>query len=361
VPFELKVYIIVRSDPIVPTPDNIYTYAQLTWNDYPISGGKSYMEVFPGTPYSWNNNADIDLSAYALVATPGNAEVRVQSYTLEKQYVGYENIGSFTNQSLSTTSDVEFKSVTTSNIAVGPDAGGRAEIRADAGPGGVTYQVYGGIDNVSSGIAMLGDTRSDIQLVSNGIDEIGFASTAGQPTYSLYRDCTEDRLRINRGSDTLVQFQPSKMMLADNTTIQLGDTSSTDVGKCVSMLFVANAAIQSGRVVKIVDAGGQARVQVKAALDPDSVGVVGVTMSSTTAAGQDISVCVGGVFNACVANGATVSIGNLVEKTDIAGQDGKVWTAPAGAGSLGIALNTVTGDVGGTQFIRGVFVKNEVF
>ena len=183
VPFELKVYFVVRSDPIVPTPDNVYTYAQLTWNDYPISAGKSYMEVFPAPPYSWNNSADVDVSAYALVATPGNAEVRVQSYTLEKQFVGYENIGSFTNQSLSTTSDVQFKSVTVPGtsgdinlFSSGRITGSRLDIANTTGDAIIAMQApagnnvtwsSGGTTNNDASVGLLANNRAFMTLGGN--------------------------------------------------------------------------------------------------------------------------------------------------------------------------------------------------
>ena len=225
---------------------------------------------------------------------------------------------------------------------------------------------------------MLGDLRSDILLVSNVESDVGFASTVGQPTYSLYRDSTEDQFRIKRATDTLLTFNATetkidqnllvtgsssfdgKMTLNDDNTIQLGNTSAPDVAKCVSMLFVANAAIGIGRIVKVVEVGGLARIDVVLPLDPDATGVIGVTMSETTAAGQDISVCIGGVFNACVANGATVTVGDTIEKTDIIGQGGKVWSG-AGQGTVGVALTGGTGNIAGTVFVRGIFVKNEVF
>jgi hypothetical protein len=67
------------------------------------------------------------------------------------------------------------------------------------------------------------------------------------------------------------------------------------------------------------------------------------------------------MFNACVSQGATVNIGDLIEKTDAIGQDGKVWTAAAGQGTVGVALTGGTGDAVGSVFVRGIFVKNEVF
>jgi hypothetical protein len=403
------------------------------------------MEVFPGVPYSWNNSADIDLSAYALVATPGNAEVRVQSYTLEKQFVGYENIGTFTNQSLGTTSDVQFKTVeigtapntftlpaadgTTGQVIVTDGIGNTSwETPASGNPfnqnlntfndpsfntlttdqtiynetgvtqwkcgieNGTQYHIanqagedairilqnklssFAGSINVNStDIALFSPGSSDVasyrnsQVSDNAVMQLGTLDT-GTSSWAMRMDAGSDefKLRSGIGEDAITASSsgrvtfPNGVVTADNTTIQLGSTSDVNSMKCVSMLFVANAAIGSGRVVKIVNVGGQARVEVVTAGDPDSEGVIGITMSSTTAAVQDISVCIGGVFNACVSLGATINVGDHIEKTDTPGQDGKLWSAVAGIGTIGVALTGGTGDAAGSVFVKGLFIKNEV-
>ena len=151
VPFELKVYFVVRADPALPTLNNVYTYAQLMWSEYPTLEGKSYMEVFPAPAYAWDNTGDIDLSAYGLVVNPGDAEVRVESF--EKQFVGYETTGSVTNQELNTTSHVTFRNLeahgelsigdpaNSSNIYTLPsnDTGRRNDALVSDGSGTVTW------------------------------------------------------------------------------------------------------------------------------------------------------------------------------------------------------------------------------
>jgi hypothetical protein len=112
VPFELKVTFSVRADTLIPTVGNVHTSALLTWSDYPVTMAKtSILQVYPGPDIAWDNTADIALSAYGLIVSNGDAEVRVQSYILQKQFVGYETSGTFTDQGLHTSDDVQFRSV----------------------------------------------------------------------------------------------------------------------------------------------------------------------------------------------------------------------------------------------------------
>ena len=153
-----------------------------------------------------------------------------------------------------------------------------------------------------------------------------------------------------------------KAQTNDNVPLQIGSTSSTATQKPITMKFVANAIIPAGRVVKIVDVGGSGRVESVGNADPDSTGVVGITYTSSAAAGDDIEVTIGGVWEACLLNGNTVVPGDPIEKSDTGGANvGRVQTSAPSVGSFGIALTGGTGDAGGTVFIRGVFRKNESF
>jgi hypothetical protein len=126
------------------------------------------------------------------------------------------------------------------------------------------------------------------------------------------------------------------------------------------MLFKALAPIGVGRVVKIVEDNGEAKIAVvgNGLIDPDSTGVVGITASATTTPNQTISV--GGVYRACVEQNRVISIGDQIEKSDTVGQEGKVFSAASSAGTFGIALTAGTGDVNGTVFVSGIFMKNEL-
>ena len=154
------------------------------------------------------------------------------------------------------------------------------------------------------------------------------------------------------------------LIMTDNTSVQLGDTSNLASNKCTSILLQAAGPIPANRVVKIVDVGGQARITTVKAADPDSTAVVGVTMNPALALGDDVKVCIGGLFSAVVQSGFTTTVGGHIEKSDALLDDGRVVTNPAGTGSpgtFGVALEAVTGDVAGTVKVRGMYLRNEIF
>jgi hypothetical protein len=215
-----------------------------------------------------------------------------------------------------------------------------------------------GYDGVSfrNGTRIVTTATSDWSIADHGSSMQFDVANAGEaiPDPKLLLDSNGvtvlDNMTLTQGAIT-----------ADNTTLQLGNTSDTNAAKCVSMLFVAANAIGVGRLVKVVASGlNEPRVTVVTALDEDNVGIIGVTMSYTTAPGQDIRVCIGGIFTACISNTRTINIGDLIEKTDDPTQDGRVWAVAPGVGSVGVALSSGTGDAAGSVFVRGIFLKNEV-
>jgi hypothetical protein len=119
VPFEIIVQFIVRHDPTVVVANNVHTIAHLRYSDLPVQDGTAnFMDIFPASPLGWDNTTDIVLSVHGLVASHGNAEFRVESYTLEKQFIGFENVGEYSDQSLRTTDDVQFNTLQTNQIAL---------------------------------------------------------------------------------------------------------------------------------------------------------------------------------------------------------------------------------------------------
>lgn len=123
VPFRMEVQFVVRTDPTAfpLQPDNVHCIPQFFYrtsaNDStgPSDNFGSFLEVYPfppNLPYTTDNTAPVELAVYGRILGGGIAGIRVQNYTLTKQFVGYESSGSFTNQSLNTTDDVTFNSVT---------------------------------------------------------------------------------------------------------------------------------------------------------------------------------------------------------------------------------------------------------
>lgn len=157
------------------------------------------------------------------------------------------------------------------------------------------------------------------------------------------------------------------ILLSDGGTLQLGSTSTPSQNKCVSMLFLAGASFPAGRVVKIINQGGLPKVVPITTGDPDTTGVIGVSMEAATL-NQNVLICIGGIFEACVENGITINIGEKLEVSNfgapIGVNDGRVSGTAAGTGSIGqfgIAMSSGTGDLAGTVFIRGIYAKNEAF
>ena len=68
VPFTLLVSFAVRSDPLTPTADNIYTSAQLHYADSVDNLNGQFLDVYAGAPLSWDNTSDITVGAYGLIA-----------------------------------------------------------------------------------------------------------------------------------------------------------------------------------------------------------------------------------------------------------------------------------------------------
>lgn len=247
-------------------------------------------------------------NSYKLPATRGTAG-QVITDTLGDGVLSWEN-GTTFDQPLNKADDVEFKSVTTTNI--------------DGGP-----------------VLSIGATTSQLNLGQSGINILANGTL----------DCKED---IECDGDIL---------LADGGEFRIGSTSVPSQDKCISMLFLAGSSFGKGRVLKIIDDAGTAKVVPITAGDPDATGVIGINMEAATL-NQNVPVCIGAIFEVSIQNNITINIGDKLEKSDTAGQDGRVFGAPATTGSpgqFGVALTSGTGNVAGTEYVRGIFMKNETF
>jgi len=146
-------------------------------------------------------------------------------------------------------------------------------------------------------------------------------------------------------------------VISDGNCLKLGSTSSTSNMKCVKITLTAGETIAQGLVCKIASSG---KVETVKAGDADSTGVIGISATSSVL-DADIDICIGGIFEAVIQNGETINAGDLVEKSDVGGQDGRVFAAAASTGTFGVCLVGGTGDAGGTVRIKGLFKKNESF
>ena len=166
-------------------------------------------------------------------------------------------------------------------------------------------------------------------------------------------DVAASGVPINVGGDVI---------LADNRVVQLGTTAVLPSGGCICSLYQTVGPILRGHVVKIVDDGaGNARIANITAADPDVMGVIGVTVDTAAAANDTVRVCIAGKFEAVVQDGVFIDIGYFLEKSDTAGQDGRVTFNLPGVASVGefaVALSSGTGDTAGTVLITGAYVHN---
>jgi hypothetical protein len=164
-------------------------------------------------------------------------------------------------------------------------------------------------------------------------------------------------------ASTVIATSVSASTSVTSENFILGSTSSIANSKCVIMKFETFTAMEKGRVVTIIDDNGVAKIIKILNTDPDSEIVIGIT-DEAGAINSDVGVCIGGVFEACVQNGETITIGQFLEKSgngSAANQGRVTGSNSASIGTFGIALTTATGDGAGTVFIKGLYKKNESF
>jgi hypothetical protein len=152
----------------------------------------------------------------------------------------------------------------------------------------------------------------------------------------------------------------STVQVESDVNLCLG-TDATLAKKQVIIAMTANAAIITGMLLKVVNVGGLPRVEVIGAADADATPLIGISASATTAAGQRIDIAVGGMFLVTIENGVSVSIGDLMEKSDTPGQDGRATTFAASVGSALVCLENVTGNASGSNKAHCMFKRSEIF
>ncbi len=156
------------------------------------------------------------------------------------------------------------------------------------------------------------------------------------------------------------------VQLTGNRELLLGGNSGQSEDQaCVVITLIAGETIRQGRVLKVVNVGGQARVQTVKGGDPDSTIVIGIA-AETRAVGQPVKVCIGGVATCTVQTNATINPGNFLEKSDslIEAEQGRVTTfGPGGsiAGMFAVSISpSTTGNLAGTEQVKALFIRNEL-
>jgi hypothetical protein len=203
------------------------------------------------------------------------------------------------------------------------------------------------IDNQGNG------TLNNLFLGSTSLAGTVVTNTSAVPMIISPSTATKIDLGYN-GIDTLVK---SSLTMEDSQPLALGNTSS-NVEKPVSVKMVSNAILLKGQVLKIVNAGGVARVSPVLSGDPNDVAVFGVSLGPAVLGG-DVDVAIGGLFEIVVERGATVNIGDTLEKSNTLGQDGRVLSPAVKEGAFAIALTGGTGDIPGTVRVLASYLKSE--
>jgi hypothetical protein len=203
------------------------------------------------------------------------------------------------------------------------------------------------IDNQGNG------TLNNLFLGSTSLAGTVITNTSAVPMIISPSTATKIDLGYN-GIDTLVK---SSLTMEDSQPLALGNTS-TNVEKPVSVKMVSDAALIKGQVLKIVNAGGVARVSPVLHTDPNDTPVFGVSLGAAVLGG-DVDVAIGGLFEIVVERGATVNIGDTLEKSNTLGQDGRVLSPAVKEGAFAIALTAGTGDIPGTVRVLASYMKSE--
>lgn len=169
--------------------------------------------------------------------------------------------------------------------------------------------------------------------------------------------------RYIEGPIDIIGDPTNGMQISNVNVVYWGNTNtpSTDTRRNV-MTFRSAAAISSNRLLKIVNVGGEARVSTLLASDPDGdVPCIGVSVNSAGAAGQDVTVCVGPIFDIAVENGVTINIGDPCDSSPNVGQDGRIGAYAVNEGHIGVALTSGTGNVSGTVTVKVMRPITEAF
>lgn len=149
--------------------------------------------------------------------------------------------------------------------------------------------------------------------------------------------------------------------ITDGNSLKLNSTSSLAQQNPVEILMQSAGVFSDGLLLKVINIAGQGRLAPIASGDADSIPVVGTSLDASLAPNQDVRVAIGGTFFCTVQAGATVSAGNLCEKSDVPGQDGRILATAASVGSSMIALTSGTGNVAGTVKVLCLKKHSESF
>lgn len=136
-----------------------------------------------------------------------------------------------------------------------------------------------------------------------------------------------------------VEIQGS--MKVDGPEFCFSGVVGPDYCPCMALKYQADEAFPAYSVMKVSDET-DFRVKTMKSGDDDDYGVVGVSTTSSTGAGDIVKVCTGGVFKVRIQSGAVVNRGDRLKKSDTT--DGVATTTESSEGVFGIALESKMGE-----------------
>ena len=182
-PFEMTVIISCVSDPLDPTPNNITISGRVEYTTFGTFDN-SFSTPFITLSSTIDGTTDTTVELFATMSQ-ASIFLRVTNYSLTKQFYGFETIGQFTNQSLNTTDDVEFKSVTTSGLTVAAENTALVSVESER----VEFSMVG------TSVAAMGLRGQNTSVIMNSVDtaQFCFGSTTGPP-YCIEHNVAKDKL-----------------------------------------------------------------------------------------------------------------------------------------------------------------------
>jgi len=117
------------------------------------------------------------------------------------------------------------------------------------------------------------------------------------------------------------------LQINDGGCISLGSTTSVNQSKCIAIEFISNVNNSlSGLIVQVVEVDGAARVEpiTNNLGSGDNPGrkILDVT-TEPIILGEPVKVCIGCIFAVVVEDGQTINIGDIIQPTVSAGNDGR--------------------------------------
>lgn len=157
----------------------------------------------------------------------------------------------------------------------------------------------------------------------------------------------------------------NSLQINDGGSINIGSSSDIKNTKCITMKFKAgetNNKIGLVVAIKTSDEGDEAVVHSDLSESEDGTRkIIGVTAEEMVE-GKDVTVCIGGIFEAIVADEEKINIGDILQPSESGYvRHGDESGGGSGNGSIGNALSSGEGNADGTVKVYGIFKIQEAY